>query len=707
MSGVLEAFTSAVGEALNGLCGFRFTRLTAQVAIGATTFPVETTFGWPASGKVVSNGIVYSYTGKTATTLTGITYVDGTTTIVGSKHLLPAMTPAIDFSKAFSALDLTLRGFFVNTAEGADLSTVGRNLGVERPPGLEDDDTFREVIKTLAYTPKGTMLALEGALTAFFGAGNFEVWENFPTNRNTVFIRITGGLYLATTSTGQCYLTRRERLPLNVGPGQVTLANTPQQVEGVRLADEQGTHDFRTTKPSGISETRYDGDAGAVVWTFSGTSEVTGAVLDIADGGSLRMIDTGAADTAVYYRTTRLRPESEEGCFELLLRPHTVPSALATSGNQFAMHLRDGERDLCVGFIYSGAGTAVNIGFMDPATGSFIAGAATVQLDTARYDSVAIQKSARGDVVLLVNNVPAQSLAHASFAATALNEIRFGCQDTALTGAEVRVKQASFKARTTTDYWNLRGTGGATTAVAGFDTNSAALIAGDVGKPLRTYGAPTTKNNGAWTVATVTPPDDVTLTGPLQQLAILETANPTRVRIAGNPRAFKYPDDIGKRIDLSAAGTAPNPGIYEIDDILDPVSFTALSGATEEYSNVVTVLLSPGFVTETEIEWRLLPNFAVEAGVSWELSDAGSVAALVLTLRANPPLNIPGGYTAVLEVVYSQVRSGHLVAGPEIVNDPVGGYDYYPFYLPSNPLGPFSAFIDELTVAGVIPEVSF
>jgi len=704
--GILEAFTSAVGEVLNELGGFRFTRLTANVAAGDVTFPVETTFGWPASGKVVASGTIYNYTGKTATTLTGISFVDGATPIVGAKVALDVTQPCIDFSKSFSGIDLAIRSFFVNTANGADLSTLGRNLGVDRPPGLEDDDLFRKVIRALAYTPKGTMFTLEAALTAFFGEDNFQIWENFPTSRNTVFVKILGGLFLATSFAGQTYLTKREKRVLNTATREVTTLSSATQVEGVRLADEDAQHNFQTMKPTAVIETRFLGDVGDVVWTFSGTNESTGALVSAADGGCLRMLDTGAADTAVYVRTTRLRPESEEGYFEVLLRPFDIPSAVATSGRQFAMHLRDGARDLAVGFIFS-AGTAVDVGFLDPTTGTFLSGAASIQLDTDLYASVAIKKVGADSVQLLVDNIVAQTLAYASFNATALNEIRFGCHDTTLTGAEVRVKYASFKARTTTDYWNTRGVAGEATALTAFDTGSGALIAGDVGKAMRTFGAPTKKNNGSWVVLTVPSPDDVTLGGTLRQLAILETANPTRVRIAGDARAFKYPDDVGKSLDLTAATQVPNPGSYEIGAILDPLTFTALTGPSESFSNVCEVLLSPGFVTETEIPWRLNPRFSVEAGISWELADTGENANPLLTLRANPPLDVPVGYVVVVEVVYAQVLSGQLVAGLEIVNvETLSGFTYYPFYLPSNPLGPFVSFVDDLTVAGVILEVS-
>ena len=74
--GNFEAVTSALGIQLNELAGLRMTRLTADVAEGATTFPVETTFGWPVPGTFVLDGVTYTYEGKTASTFTGVRWPD-------------------------------------------------------------------------------------------------------------------------------------------------------------------------------------------------------------------------------------------------------------------------------------------------------------------------------------------------------------------------------------------------------------------------------------------------------------------------------------------------------------------------------------------------------------------------------------------------------------------------------------------------------
>jgi hypothetical protein len=92
------------------------------------------------------------------------------------------------------------------------------------------------------------------------------------------------------------------------------------------------------------------------------------------------------------------------------------------------------------------------------------------------------------------------------------------------------------------------------------------------------------------------------------------------------------------------------------------------------------------------------------------LSDAGSVAGLVATLRDNPPFNFTN-IELIMRVRYTMVLSAQALIDssddttPIPATDPVE-YTHYPFFLPSSTLGAFEAFIDELTVAGVIPEVS-
>ena len=165
----------------------------------ATSLPVENTLGFPTSGRVVVQGRVYAYTSTTATTIDGITYDDGTGTVtsgVAQDHT--TLAEVADFSRTMSALDIYRNSFLVDTATGTDLDIVGNNVGVPRPAELSDDDIYRELIKAIAYAPRGTIFAIEQALDVLIGPGLYEIFEDLTSgspiqNHNRVFITVTGG----------------------------------------------------------------------------------------------------------------------------------------------------------------------------------------------------------------------------------------------------------------------------------------------------------------------------------------------------------------------------------------------------------------------------------------------------------------------------------------------------------------------------------
>jgi hypothetical protein len=190
--GMLEGYLSVVGDEDTDIAGMFSTRLTSAVAEGDVVFPVETTQGWSASGKLALGGVVYSYTGTTATTFTGITHVNNGAVINGAYQIHHVAAEVTDLNRNRNMLDLARREMLVNYASGDYLSAIGRNLGVLRLPFVNEDDRFRKIIKALAYNPRGTRYGLELALDGLVDAGNYEIFEdliNFPC---TVFIRLTG-----------------------------------------------------------------------------------------------------------------------------------------------------------------------------------------------------------------------------------------------------------------------------------------------------------------------------------------------------------------------------------------------------------------------------------------------------------------------------------------------------------------------------------
>ena len=84
----------------------------------------------------------------------------------------------------------------------------------------------------------------------------------------------------------------------------------------------------------------------------------------------------------------------------------------------------------------------------------------------------------------------------------------------------------------------------------------------------------------------------------------------------------------------------------------------------------------------------------------------------MITLRqAMPTLAASAGtITRVLRVAYSEVLSAQVLLNNTIINDLVSAgppkvYRYYPFYL-SDPGGFIRRYIDLITAAGVIPELT-
>jgi hypothetical protein len=672
---------------------------------------------------------------------------------------------------------------------------------VERPPTLSDDDVYREVIKALAYAPKGTIFALESALTAFFGLGNYELWEDLITCPNTVFISLADSVSLASTPVGSTYLGKSVPLLYDDVADTLTLPETPVgTVQGAPLQDEIAENDLTVVLPSAITEIRFDGDAGIPIWTFSdessGTAEGVEVVANFALGGgetALRMdLLAPLTDEATYTHPARIQPESE-ACIDV-----TIYIASETgAGPGFFLDIRDGARQIRMAFH-----DAVAPGFFD--VGADNAGTlfgTTLSLAYGVWHTFQVRKRALdGAVVLSHNGVDFSTIVDDTlFAATTETAFAFGCDDAAA-GGDFYVQNINYFAETLTDYLNSRGVAADVLAASPtvLDTNSGILISADEGSAIRVFGGVAVNpegglNNGSYLVDSVLTGDNADLVGPTQINAFVETAHPARLTAVANPTAFRYPEDQGKTLEILGAG--PSAGDVLITHVLDPVAGYPVSGVLEEVSDQVLavgpttgqtgatgststanpdrfidlsasfaptvvgkllvirsatnpvnvgvflitarlsgeILLtnsvdigqswitestisweiheSTGWVTETGLDYRVKPNFVDETGLGWELSGTADVTGAVVTLRQDPPFDF-SAVALILRATYSMVLSAQLLPDEEVAaeaipaTDPVE-YTYYPFYMPASPLGAFEAFIDELTVAGVIPEITF
>ncbi len=248
----MQAVADAIAEEQNVLGGFQKTRVTAVIVAGQTIWPVESVFGWPAIGKILARGTVYSYASRSDTALEGVTWTDGETVFVGAVAQIPEEHLLTDVTKLTSAIDLLRAATLVDLAVGGDLDAVGRNVGVNRLPSIPSDDLFREIVKALAYNPRGSIYGIELLLDAAVGAGNYEIIEDLIEEPNKVKIRFLASASASGEFEGKAYLTGSENqaevlsTTLNISDNVIT----DGAVHGVRFKDENHESDFRAAKPS-------------------------------------------------------------------------------------------------------------------------------------------------------------------------------------------------------------------------------------------------------------------------------------------------------------------------------------------------------------------------------------------------------------------------------------------------------------------------
>ncbi len=723
--GPIEGTLLAISRELDELGGFAMTRTTLLISKGDTVWPVESTLEFQSSGSFVARGTLYTYLSKTPVTLEGVQFTDGITVFNGAKIDLREEITITDFSRARTAIDLLRRAMLVNFAEGVDLAVVGSNLGVQRFAGASTDVVYREIIKALAYNPRGTIFGIELLLNALLGAGNFAIFEDLISRPNEIFVELLGTALRNNEFAGKAFFHPRVLRPADSAT-QVTIAGAPPIITpySVIFKDADHTSDFRTAKPSVETLVEYPGDAGTQVWNFIGTNEAADVNVmgtGIEDGFTRLDDDTGTnADTTGYRHDTRIQPESLAR-FNLLvsLDPNLF---FATPALQFSAQMRDGEKNLAWGADLS-TGSTYDLGFIDSA-GVFLS--TSIQVSFPAFHEIEIRKDGRGGVQLLVDGALVQTEPYANFVATTDTDVRFGCFSTTRAGMRADVKQAGYYATTPTDYWASRGTAGeafpaATTDKTFEDTTATPFLSGDVGKRVtiadsaadtgETTGEGETllgRNNGIYEIDTFTSTSRVTLKGPDKTGGMVEA---TTTFNANDIQAFQFPDDLGKEIVITGATNPINNGTFVITDLLseatDNPSLKALSSPVPERTGIA-VASAATFVSESELSWRLDPVFINEAGLDWELSDTGTEAAGVLTLRQSLP-TLSGGVTRILEIGYTDVLSAQLLLDASVVASLVSAgppvtLDKYGFYL-ADPLGVVRQYLDIITVAGVIPDI--
>ena len=329
MTGILEGLTSAFGLELTRLGGIRSTRIQEgyPVTEGDTTFRVETTLGWETSGFFYLDDYLYKYTGVTTAPtygeFTGVSYYDVGGFYAGDASLPnppvyvsgaakdhKVLAEVADYTRIYSALEKMRRSFLVDYATGVDLDTLARNIGVLRESGLINSDTiFRNVIKAIAYAPRGTMYVLELFLDAIFGSGNYQIFEDMTdsgytsrlgqtTTNNPGQIFITADLTPSTTSTGRALI----EAPVAAKVDYVAAAGTTTDVNiyaghpysgtpfitGCRYKDEDP---YRIVVSSSINPDEFKGAITGVL--AAGKQEIDCTFIQIGTSNALSYINPG------------------------------------------------------------------------------------------------------------------------------------------------------------------------------------------------------------------------------------------------------------------------------------------------------------------------------------------------------------------------------------------------------------------------------
>lgn len=153
----IEALTSAIGEEFETTFGVRSTRLMGELAPTDTQALVESTLGFPESGRVWISGLAYTYTGKTSGTLEGLAAVTPnvlTISAFSDVTLDPWSVAPGDNTAFLSRLDQAFRATVPNLAEGRFLGKTATKFGLPLPGGW-NADSQRAAFEAAVYLPRG------------------------------------------------------------------------------------------------------------------------------------------------------------------------------------------------------------------------------------------------------------------------------------------------------------------------------------------------------------------------------------------------------------------------------------------------------------------------------------------------------------------------------------------------------------------------
>lgn len=705
--GIIETVSGIIGEADAEINGFRSTRITSLGTKGDIEINVESTLDWESSGKIGIEGIVYYYTYITPTTIGGLTFIYSTTSQSGLAKNHNENSEVIDLNRNFSALDKLRRALLVDYAEAEDLDIIGRDLGVPRIPLFGDDDTYREVIKAVAYCPRGTVYGLELALDAILGAGTYEIYEDLIMRPNEVFIKLGDDL-LADSPIGKTYLTNNTYGLVSGSQDTIVLDHTPLKVIWAKLKDLSEHFDFRDNKPSDLTYEYYEGASPASAFTYNGSISESSAVT--VSSGLYTEISVPSSGNAYYDMLDTQGARIEDYSQVIFDTTICIPStATLISGDldQICFTISDGSHHINLG-----VDSGYEIGLWGTIVGGFLGNTYTLNPD--EFYNIRVEKDKDEYVDFYVNGQLINHQGYAYFGDPTTDHLfTFGCLGAPATGVEFYIKHLGLNIINKQDIWSYYDTGvgsvSSTTPNKFTVSGGYTFTSSDVGKCLRVQDSAITNpyggnNNILSRIYSVNSSTEVTLQCVGSDGAVITEGTPARIEFPECCYKLKYPDDLGRKVQITGSSLGNN-GTYTITALLEENTlndFADYDTPLEEYTSICEVNSST-LTSEVDLGFEYVVEFQTEAGLSFTQSDAGSRSGDTLTLREALWFN-----NLLIEVGVTDVLSAQILRNiydrNSLISTSPNLYEYYPFYLSDTMEGLYNFLID-LTVAGVIPRI--
>lgn len=589
----------------------------------------------------------------------GLDYSQGLQRVTGCDPMVQshiAHDEVVDWSRNWSQSDALRRATLVEYAEGDDLDRIGRNHGLHRLRGLSDA-TYRNVIKSIAYTWRGTVYAIELLLDALYPSGGWEIYESLVENPGEIFITIPGEI--GSSALGRTYMNAREDVTAT-SKYAVAVSDTPTTVESVKVLPVEQTL-LMGALPS----------ADSPAWTFVPESSGSEGTYFSIVAPYLKHTHPSGLNGGRYARQILELSPDHDWRLEAAWYGETITTTARFPWN---LIVKDGEKEYCL--MWSDAEIALG-----QASGTKVSAVVSATFGAA-WRQVKLMRD--GDnIVGLVDGIPLVTAARSGFAADTGQIASFGYVNRGVSNNwTCRWDEVRLYVKDNRNYWNLAREDGSLSVGSDVLTSAAALfnVFTDIGK-LIWLEATNGENHGLWQVDATPGSTQLTLDGYLWKASgYCDGLFPDRY--------FTYEDkfialDAPKDLVISDSGEGNND-TYPVLEVVGPRELKLdITGHGADLA------------TESNLSHKFDPGFVTESSIPWTLVDAARFSGTSLILREA----LPSG-AADVRVDYTTVLSAVLKRDETHARN-----DAYPFYIQGVDER-LQALISSITAAGVIPRFS-